>query len=1105
MNTNKLHRTRKLLSLAAALVFPVCAYADAAPAPHSNGNDQVMPASSEGEEAIARFKVTPGLKVSLFAAEPDLANPVAFNCDNKGNWYVVETFRRRQGVMDIRGIMSWLDDDLACTSVEDRLAMHHKHMGDAFKELSVYSDKVRFIQDTDGDGKADKSTEFAGGFGNPEDGIAAGIVERKGNVWLTDIPHLWLLKDTNGDGKADIKKSLLYGFGVRVGFLGHDLHGPRFGPDGKLYMSIGDRAFNVMTEHGRVSNLESGSVMRCNPDGTEFEIFATGLRNPQQLCFDEYGNLFSGDNNCDHGDPARWVNIVEGSDNGWRVGYQHMVNAGPWNAEKIHALPDRNDCASIVPPVAHIGSGPSGVAHYPGTGLPERFNGHFWMVDFRGGASNSGIHCFALQPRGAGFSMTDHSQFIWNILPTDVRFGPDGGVYLIDWVGGWSVTGKGRIYKVYDEALSKSPLVLQTKQLLADGMEKRPAEELARLLSHPDQRVRQDAQFELADRGAGSIATFANVLKTSRETLPRIHAIWGLGQLAGKNPEAMTVVASALGDSDGEVRAQAAKVAGEHHFASAAGALVKDLADSSPRVEFFAAIALGKLKAEEAVAPLAEVLRRNDNKDAWLRHAAVMGLVGCAKTADLEQLRSDSSAAVRMGSLLALRRMQNRAVGEFLHDSDAWVVLEAARAINDAPVYAALPELAKMADQKGLDARVLKRVIAANYRLGGAEQAEALARIAQRGDVPNDARADALNLLAAWEHPSGRDHVVGLWRPITSVRDEKAVAAAVGPILDRLARDRANPVRVAAVKLIEQLGGHQEVLWELASAPRLGAEVKAAALQAMAAQKHPKLDEALRLCLADNRAAVRKAAITLMAKSSQAILTLQSMLKSASVADQQAVYNAISGIDTPLVDQILSEGLDKLSSGKLPKEVELDVMDAASKAKTNAIREKLQRYEASLPKNDDLAPYRPALYGGDAANGKKIFFQRADAQCTRCHLAGNKNESGQPMAGPDLTGIGSKKDRTYFLESILFPNKQVAQGYEGIQLKLKSGKGVVGVLKSEDATTLSIEIPEKGIRKVNKADVASRERGPSPMPEGFDKILSKRDMRDLVEFLTSLK
>src|SRR5439155_1141272 len=121
-----------------------------------------------------------------------------------------------------------------------------------------------------------------------------------------------------GTGQADQRDKLHHGFGVHVGFLGHDLHGLRFGPDGKLYFSIGDRGTNVKDAEKPVFLPDMGCVMRCNPDGTELEVYAQGLRNPQELAFDECGNLFTCDNNSDAGDKARCVYVVRNGDSGVR-------------------------------------------------------------------------------------------------------------------------------------------------------------------------------------------------------------------------------------------------------------------------------------------------------------------------------------------------------------------------------------------------------------------------------------------------------------------------------------------------------------------------------------------------------------------------------------------------------------------------------------------------------------------------------------------------------------------------------------------------------------------------------------------------------------------
>ena len=275
---------------------------------------------------------------------------------------------------------------------------------------------------------------------------------RGDDIYFTDMPNLWRLRDTNGDGICDQRDVLSTGYGVRYNLLGHDLHGLIFGPDGRLYFSLGDRGSHVVTKEGKtIAQPDCGSVYRCDPDGSNLELFATGLRNPQELAFDEYGNLFTGDNNCDRGEPARLVYLPEGGDIGWRVGYQHITfphDGGPWISEKIYELSKDNTGYYNLPPVGHISSGPAGLAYDPGTGLPEKFRHHFFLCDFRAGPS-SAVHSFALKPKGAGYEISDRGTLLERSAVTDVTFGIDGSVYVTDWMGaGFAPQAKGRIYKI---------------------------------------------------------------------------------------------------------------------------------------------------------------------------------------------------------------------------------------------------------------------------------------------------------------------------------------------------------------------------------------------------------------------------------------------------------------------------------------------------------------------------------------------------------------------------------------------------------------------------------------------------------------------------------
>ena len=141
--------------------------------------------------------------------------------------------------------------------------------------------------------------------------------------YFTCIPALRKLSDSDLDGVADTHQRIVEGFGVRVSFTGHDLHGIIRGPDGRLYFSVGDRGFSVESKEGNTYEASGrGAVFRCDSDGSNFEVYATGLRNPQELAFDDYGNLFTFDNNGDIGDKSRVVYVLDNSDSGWDMAHQ---------------------------------------------------------------------------------------------------------------------------------------------------------------------------------------------------------------------------------------------------------------------------------------------------------------------------------------------------------------------------------------------------------------------------------------------------------------------------------------------------------------------------------------------------------------------------------------------------------------------------------------------------------------------------------------------------------------------------------------------------------------------------------------------------------------
>src|SRR5690606_580829 len=225
--------------------------------------------------------------------------------------------------------------------------------------------------------------------------------------------------------------------------------------------------------------------------------------------FDEYGNIISEDNDGDHpGEKERLVYIVNGSDAGWRSNWQYGKYSDPdnnsykvWMDEKMYLPRFEGQAAYITPCISNFVSGPAGLVYNPGSALGPGYKNTFFVAEFVGNPSSSGIHSFKLKPKGATFELGEHKKVLGGILATGLDFGPDGALYVADWIDGWGTHDYGRIWKMDGEGAASQSLRQQVKALLAaDFNEQRPSE-LADLLRHEDMRIRQKAQFALAKRG----------------------------------------------------------------------------------------------------------------------------------------------------------------------------------------------------------------------------------------------------------------------------------------------------------------------------------------------------------------------------------------------------------------------------------------------------------------------------------------------------------------------------------------------------------------------------------------------------------------------------
>ena len=1065
-----------------------------------------------------------------FAPPHMVHGPVAIHVDPRNRVYVAETHRYQgRGVIDNRGKKRREEDDLQTHSLEERHAFLQKWLADGeLKEeisahpgvfqpdgsdlLTKFSEKVVLLEDGDGDGRADRRRVVAEGFNDMLDGAAAGVLVRGNEIYLACVPALWHLSDGDGDDVAEQRHALSRGYGIRTGWFGHDLHGLTWGPDGRLYFSMADRGYHVRTREGLVHHgPDMGAVFRCWPDGSELELWACGLRNPQELAFDDLGYLFTGDNNGDAGDRARLVYVVEGGDSGWRVSVQSLADRGPWLTEAMWELPREEEGlqpAWVLPPLAHINSGPSGIAYYPGTGLPDGYRGYFFLCDYRGGRGS--IQAFRVEPKGASFSMSGHHTFHDGPTVSDVTFGYDGRLYAAEWGPGWDISEHARIYTLTHGESQGTEGAREVRRWFHRGFEGLEDRRLGECLGHRDQRVRYEATRILAQRRASEV--FASVIEESDQLLARLHALWGLGQLARQDPQVLESLVPFLNDADPEFRGRALRICAEHGLAEGGEAAIEALgAVHHPRLRFHAAYAVGKLRPAGALESLLQLVRSNDDGDVYLRHAAVMGLTYLNEIEGLlQQGLSSASEAVQLVRVLVLRRLDSDRVSEFLQSPNRVVVTEAARAIYDREITGSVEALATSVDAvlegggDGATAPFLQRALWANFQLGSEAAADRLCRFARDESQPKPLRELALELVLAWDDPPKREGVWGRWRP--GSRPVAGLAKRPTRIYLQDLLELEDRQMQALAQRLDALYGREKTPPQLAAMvtdPNTTESLRVDALLALEkinAEHADLFNRACQQALNDpGSASLRAAAVQAWARvrSDEAEFMLQEVVQSGTMAvEKQAAVRAASTLSPPVLKRLVNLWMAALVAGELDPQIQLDVFEIAENSGDPDLEKQTQSYRESA---GDVGIHRLSLRGGDWAKGRVIYETNLAAQCMRCHSLRGKGGD----VGPLLDGLANRREPEHILQSVVDPQAEVAKGYGMQTVTLRSGDLVIGTLISEDEET--VEIRQDGqLHSLAVSEIADRSQVVSGMPPA-GLVLKPRELRDLLAFLQTLE
>jgi quinoprotein glucose dehydrogenase len=223
------------------------------------------------------------------------------------------------------------------------------------------------------------------------------------------------------------------------------------------------------------------------------------------------------------------------------------------------------------------------------------------------------------------------------------------------------------------------------------------------------------------------------------------------------------------------------------------------------------------------------------------------------------------------------------------------------------------------------------------------------------------------------------------------------------------------------------------------------------------------------------------------------------LLQKGRLSSQQRALARLATSKDPAADQVLLEQFARFRAGELPAALWLDLFEAAEKREHPELKKALvQRASDLAAMRDPLAKFRECLEGGDGEAGRKVFERKPDPDCIRCHAMDGKGGE----IGPELTWLRKAAERSNLLESVVAPSEQMAIGYKSATLTLKDGSEVSGVITKETGQDLVLtSVADGKKRTINVADIVKQTTLPSAMPPHFGAVLSRRELRDLIEYL----
>lgn len=940
--------------------------------------------------------------------------------------------------------------------------------------------KIVLARDTDNDGKADQFIDFVPDVDSPRGGHFVG-----GTFYLIHPPYLSSFRDTDGDGVADEKKQLVKGFGWGIEHprgADHTTNGVRMGIDGWLYVSVGDFGMpDAEGTDGRRLTLQGGGVVRVRPDGSEMEAYTIMSRNICDTAISPYLDLFSRDNTNDG--------------KGWNTRFHHFTHLGDTGYPRLY----QNFADETALPMADYGGGSgTGGLYLHEPGFPGNFGDMTYTTDWTTG----NVYFHEMKPFEATFVT---QQEVFEKLPRAIDIDVDGfsRIYLADWRnGGFKFDASKEVGKIHQViAPNETPASYVDVTKVKDA-------ELPPLLVSRSGVQRLEAQREIISRGKKPEFAKAvlDLAKDANQPLyGRVAAIFTLKQAFGKDSNAKLLELA----GDDAIREFVLRAVTDR-LGELEGVPVKPyldaLLDKNPRVVQQALVGLERLKAGDATAAiLSEAVK-------WQREP---GSLGKGETVRLPHTAVKVLASLKNYPAL-LAAVEQPGVRDI-----------ALRALQEAHGIESVDGLAAIGG-KSSDPAVLEGVVRTLARLYHIEKPWDLqswwsTRPDDRGPyyepvtwdgtpkakaaieaafvkLPEETQMSVVPVIAKNRVPLG-ELKLGNLDPVLIALDADKLYGAQFTVLEDAAKDAKRPweQRIQCLQALRKAGGEGLLNTTLSIFAEWSGEKEISPVAAQAIQdfindpqRGNEVDGLVKAGAGAGDAASRIAWKSLLTVYKSPLAKADHKKKIQGALDknprEMGLFLAIADLKLPGFDKQIEVALN--SDNKL-------LIDAAKAAKEAGASSGSGKKVAELPVAD---VFKHAMENqGDAKAGERLYTSQG---CIACHAVDLKAE----QKGPYLGAAGAKFTRDYLIDSILEPDKVVAQGFRTVTFAMNDGKMFMGFVTSEADGVVTLRDIAGQESKLNRAEVKEEKELPnSMMPPGLAGTLTLEEFTNLIEYLVSLK